>query len=122
MGKIALEEFVDEYVYDKGLASKMLQMKELVHDTFFILKEKYRNNRIVARSESSGKTYVVEVIGRPEMYAAGRYFTGRIHPWHEDGTYRTIGIVKLKMSNEEAFAKYGLITNDMVYMIHDRMM
>lgn len=120
-GKTVLDEFVDQFVDDKRLASKILQMKSLVYDTFFIIK-KDAAHRILARSETDGKTYTVEILGEPEKYIEGRYFTGRIHPWHEDGTYRTTGINKIMFSDEEIFERYGIITPKITGMLYDRMM
>ncbi|MFN3654226.1 MAG: hypothetical protein ACK4TO_02735 [Candidatus Nitrosotenuis sp.] len=49
-GKTVLDEFVDEFVDDPGLGTKMLQLKNLVHNTFFILKGPDASNRILVES------------------------------------------------------------------------
>ena len=92
-GKTALDEFVDEFVDDTRLASKILQMKSLVYDTFLVEKAVDANNRMLIRSTSDGRVFTVEMMGsNPSIYSKGRLIIGRIHPWHDNGTYRTTGI------------------------------
>lgn len=121
-GRTLVDEFVDEFVYDERLGSKILQMKSLVHDTFLIQRSADARNIILVTAESSGRTFEVEVMGNsPDVYKEGRAFTGRIHPWHEDGTYRMTGITKILISDEELFGRHGIITPEMT-MLHKKIL
>ena len=113
-GRTVIEEFVDEFIDDEKLGSKILQMKNLVHDTFFIQRSVDARNIILVTAESTGRTFEVEVVVKnPDVYKEGRAFTGRIHPWHEDGTYRMAGIAKILISDEEMFARNSPIMPEM---------
>ena len=120
-GITVLDEFVEQFVKEDGLlASKILQMKELFFDEFKILQ---RNDDImIVKAIQKSKVYKVQIIGAPEIYTKGRYLLGRIHPWYEDGTHRTCGILKIRKSDEEMLHEYGLIIGDVSDMITNRFM
>ncbi len=46
--------------------------------------------------------YDVEILETSRFnYKKSRSFTGRIHPWHDDGTHRTTGIIRIFIPNKE---------------------
>lgn len=120
-GRTVIDEFVERHVHDKELAARLLKVKEIVHDTFQVLNAKDKNGMIVARAESTGKTYQVYVIGSPELYVEGRYFSGIIHPFYDRGFWRTNGIITYKLTDEEMFERNRIITPPMAEMLVARM-
>ena len=110
-GMTLLDKFVDLYIDDKRLGTKILQMKSLFYDTFLITRSVDANNIMMLKSTTNGKEYAVEAVGTIiHAYQKGRHFLGRIHPWHEDGTYRLTGIVCVKLSQEDELESKGFIT------------
>lgn len=120
-GKTIIDEFVNKFVDDKKLRSKILQMKNLTYDTFFIQRSADARNMIRVVAESSGKIFEVEIMGNnPDVYKEGRIFTGRIHPWHEDGTYRVTGITKILVSDEDLFRQHDTHDVDLIFQKMER--
>lgn len=117
-GRSLIDELVDNFVDDHRLGLKILHAQDLVHDTFFIQRSADHNKRMRVQALSSGKTFEVEVFGRhPENYVAGASFSGMIHPWYDDGTYRTTGIAKLMIDRKEPGGNLvpPLVTPDMFW-------
>ena len=97
-----LDKFVDQYVDDKRLATKILQMTSLFFDTFLITRSANANNIMMLRSITNRKEYAVETVGlNNHIYQKDRYFMGRIHPWREDGTHKIIGIASVSQDRNE---------------------
>ena len=106
-GDTILDEFVGKFVADGRLAAKILQMKDLFHDIFHVLETKGRKINmpgdngeirqyrvIVARASGRRRTYRIMATKKAaDMYRAGTVFTGLVHPWLENGTHRTCGIL-----------------------------
>ena len=110
-GITLLDKFVDQYIDDKRLATKILQMTSLFFDTFLITRSADANNIMMLRSITNRKKYAVETVGlNNDIYQKDRYFMGRIHPWHEDGTHKIIGIASVSQGNDDELARKGFIT------------
>ena len=107
-GRTELDEFVDEFVDDARLASKILRIKNLVYDTFLIERGADASNRMLIRSASDGRVFTVEIMGsNSSVYSKGSIIIGMIHPWHDDGTYRTTGIFHVMVKNRDQHKDYG---------------
>lgn len=110
-GKTSVEEFVEKFVNNNSdLAKKILGMRNIITDTFFILKNK---DNILIVEDPRRKKFMVQIF--PEhsfMYAVGRSVEGRIYPWGD--MYKFAGIVKLMKSSEEILQETGLIMPGLV--------
>jgi hypothetical protein len=110
-GKTSVEEFVEKFVNkNNDLAKKILGMRNIITDTFLILKNK---DNILIVEGSRRKKFMVQIF--PEhsfMYAIGRSVEGRIYPWGD--MYKFAGIVKLMKSSDEMLQETGLITPSLV--------
>lgn len=97
-------------------------MTDITHDEFVVDEPPDCNGIMRITSQSTSKTFAVEVAGKGHnnMFPTGRVFVGLIHPWREDGTYRTTGIIRLKRTAEEIFQAYGVITSDMTDKLLDQ--
>lgn len=99
-GVTILDEFVDRFVEDEGLAAKLLQSKLLFYGDFEVL-DKDDRNIVTMRDEKSGRTYRVMVTEKTaSRLTRGSHILGRIHPWHADGTHKTCGIVNIAIMND----------------------
>jgi hypothetical protein len=109
--KTSVEEFVEKYVNNNSdLAKKILGMRNIVTDTFLILKN---NDNILIVEDSRRRKFMVQIF--PEhsfIYAVGRSVEGRIYPW--GNMYKFAGIVKLMKSSEEILQETGLIMPGLV--------
>ena len=110
-GKTAVEEFVEKFVNNNSdFAKKILGMRNIITDTFLILKNK---DNVLIVEDSHRKKFMVQIF--PEhsfMYAVGRSVEGRIYPWGD--MYKFAGIVKLMKSSEEILQETGLIMPGLV--------
>ena len=101
-GKTSVEEFVEKFVNNNSdLAKEILQMRNIITDTFLILKNK---DKILIVEGSHKKKFMVQIF--PEhsfLYAIGRSVEGRIHPW--GNMFKFAGIVKVMKSSEEIYKK-----------------
>ena len=102
-GQTVADEFVDKFVSNPHLRAKFLQTKKLIHDTFYILDSIDANNIVQAKSESTGKLFRIKVMSGGRLYVKGTIILGRIHPWYEDGTYRTAGILRIAVPNSTIY-------------------
>lgn len=128
LGRTVIDEFVESFVDDPGTASRLLQMKDLVHDTFVMEGPPDRDMVMEVVSESTGEKFAVQMQGAsPEIYQMGRAFTGRIHPWYDNGTHRTTGIITIELDGprggggEGGFVARGAITPGMIDMLLEQM-
>ena len=119
-GITILEEFVEHFVKDEILASKILKVKDLFFDEFKILQSK--GDVVVVKSKRREKIYTVQLMCPPQIFLNDRSFLGRIHPWHKNGTYRTCGILKIMKSDKEILQNHGFITGDIANMIQEKFM
>ena len=108
-GDTILDEFVGRFVDDKKLAARILQIKRLFHDTFHVLEtngkkiniigdncEIRRYRVITARAHGRRKIFSIMATKKTaDLYEPGTVFTGLIHPWLENGTHRTCGILSV---------------------------
>ena len=121
-GRTVVEEFVERFVDDPGIASKLLQMRNLVRGQFLVEAPPDHNGIMRISSKSSGKTFSVEYLGgERHLLSVGRSFSGMIHPWRRDGTYRTTGITLMSLTDEEIFQRYGFITPKMTDVLLGQM-
>src|SRR6476646_7835073 len=110
-GKTSVEEFVEKFVNrNNDLAKKILGMRNIITDTFLILKNK---DNILIVEGSRRKKFMVQIfLEHSFMYAIGRSVEGRIYPWGD--MYKFAGIVKLMKSSDEMLQETGLITPSLV--------
>ena len=110
-GMTILDKFVNNFVDDERFRKKLLQIKDITYDKFLIRKSPDERNIILATSISDGREYAIEIMGTMQhVYTKDRSFEGRIHPWHNDGTYRTLGLLKVMMGEAEQLEKQGVLT------------
>ena len=105
-GITILEEFTRRFVNDVQLAAMMLRARGAFYGQFTVTSKvlahvtvtgKRKNNAvhgIITAKSSTGKTYRIMTTHQTFMdYNVGVEFAGIIHPWLEDGTYKTCGIM-----------------------------
>ena len=120
-GATAVDEFVRAHVRDQNVASRMLGLKDLIHDEFRMTRKE--NRLTVVSASRDGALYKVRMTGesnyvlndymwhrdimdgripfgdKPEKYL---WFEGQIFPWYPAGTYRICGVtVKPKRYRNE---------------------
>ena len=102
-GLTVIDEFVNKFVIDEGSKRMLLRMKGIMYDLFHIFTNPDSMNRVVVASESDGKKFTVEIKEyEDEVYEVGNRFIGMIHPWYDDGVYRTIGALMVHYKMSEA--------------------
>ena len=111
-GATVVDEFVRAHVRDKKAASRMLGLKDLIHDEFRMIR---KDNRFtVVRAGRNGALYKLMMTGDShvvledriwwedvvegsmrveEIPESHRRFEGQIFPWYPAGSYRTCGVV-----------------------------
>ena len=110
-GKTILREFVEKFVKDPELRSKMLQMEQVFRGTFRVAE--VRGCDAVLVCLSTGKEYKVRLLeeNKPH-YKVGRIVTTRMHPW--EGIYKPCGIGRLRPSEDELMAGLGMVSPEQV--------
>ncbi len=101
-GATVVDEFVGDHVRDRKAASRILGLKDLIHDEFRMVR---RENRFtVVRAGRDGALYRVMMTGDSHIILDDRLwferipqshqrFEGQIFPWYPAGSYRTCGVV-----------------------------
>lgn len=110
-GATVVDEFVRGHVRDKKAASRILGLKDLIHDEFRMVRKE--NRFTVVRACRNGALYKVIMTGDSHIVlddylwfddtADGRIrfeetpeshqrFEGQIFPWYPAGSYRTCGV------------------------------
>ncbi len=105
-GMTILEEFTRRFVKDARLAGMLLRARGAFYDEFTIIskvtadvtttgkRQRGANNGIITARNSAGRNYRIMVTRKTFVsYDAGAKFFGIIHPWLEDGTHKTCGIL-----------------------------
>lgn len=121
-GKTIIDEFIEFISMDPNNRihiGKLLNMREIISDTFKIIDRKIDNNMIVLKELSNQKKYIVKIPPEQiEQYAPGRLVMAKIFAW--ENYYRFAGITKIKVyqDNKKNFPK-GIITPEMVEQIQD---
>ena len=90
-GAPMIDEFVERFVEDRDLASKLLQAKEMAYDRLVVLGTD--SEAVTAASTSGGGTYRIRNHSELKGMYPGSFFTGFMHPWGRDGTYTMCGEV-----------------------------
>lgn len=110
-GATVVDEFVGARVHDSGVASRILGLKDLIHDEFRMIRKE--NRFTVVRAGRTGALYKIMMTGdshyvldrvwwedvvdghiRFEETPKGHLrFEGQIFPWYPAGSYRTCGVV-----------------------------
>ncbi len=111
-GVTVVDEFVGAHVHDKKVASRILGLKDLIHDEFRLIRKENMVN--VVKASKTGALYRLMMTGDShfvldngiwlEDVAEGRMpfdditenprpFVGQIFPWYPAGSYRTCGVV-----------------------------
>ena len=110
-GATIVDEFVKSHVRDKKAASRILGLKDLIHDEFRIIRKE--NRFAVVRAGRNGALYKLMMTGDSHAVLEDRIwwdgvdgrmrfeeipethqrFEGQIFPWYPAGSYRTCGVV-----------------------------
>lgn len=105
-------EFIEKYIPDPKLAAKVSQIKRIFYSTFIIGDRVYDNVFNVV-DQYDNKTYRVKFKNKLPSSFKDMTFSGYIHPWEDDGTYRSAGILSFSRANP-----YGFITPEMQNIIY----
>ena len=90
-GETVADEYVRSYVHDSGVAARILQVKDLIHDEFRMVDRK--PGYYMVMSGKDGTLYKLLMVGDSSFASYSEWFEGQIFPWYPADTYRTCGVV-----------------------------
>ena len=94
-GETVVDEYVRAHVHDIGIAARILQVKELIHDEFRVAVSKPGYYKVI--SAKDGTLYKLRMVGDSSFVSDAEWFEGQIFPEYPVDMYRTCGVVTATM-------------------------
>ena len=109
-----ISEFIEKFVPDPKLAAKVSQIKSVFY-SIFVGTQRISDHVLVAVDQYDKKAYKIKFKNKLPQSCVDLVFGVSIHPWEEDGTHRTSGIVSFNRTQP-----YGYISPEMQDVINRR--
>ena len=97
-----ISEFTDAYVEDRSLALRMLRMKDIFYDIFYVL-ENDGGGTFTSVRENGRKCTIRVSQEHAAVHPVETRFAGMVFPWYDDGGAETVcfAVIGSKDSREE---------------------